>query len=90
MDIKAINHIKNQVLASGPTRVLVDSDGTSVSLKDAERQNIKPDLIYIRDDAWSLGVPKKLEAQAKLLWFGHWVAKVDINTGSIKIMQKSV
>lgn len=62
----------SRILANGPTRVMVE-DGFAVSSKRArEIYNITPDIIFIRDDGWSLGAPKHLADAAEMIWENKW------------------
>jgi hypothetical protein len=58
-----------------PERVVINEAGEAVPPGRALREhNIKPDVIFIRADAWSLGAPLELEATAYMLWPKEWVA----------------
>lgn len=63
----------SRILAHGPTRVLVNEDGIAMTSKRArEVHGITPDIIFIRDDGWSLGAPKYLADIAEAIWENHW------------------
>ncbi len=51
-------------------------DRTMISAVEARRVagQIRPDIIFIRNDGWSLGSPKAYEANAYALWTKEWVA----------------
>ena len=58
-----------------PVRVVVRKDGLAVPPSTAEKQyRTKADVVFIRDDGWSLGAPKKFEEVAYSLWTDKWVA----------------
>lgn len=58
----------------GPSRVLIDAEGLAVSSERARRDyGVKPDVIFIRNDGWSLGAPASLEVAASQLWPDAWV-----------------
>lgn len=60
-----------------PTRVVINEEGEAVPAWMAERDyNIKPDVVFVRDDGWTLGAPKHLAQVAKGLWEGEWVEEV--------------
>lgn len=60
--------------ADGPDRVLVSGDGTAVtSLEARVRHGVVPDVILLRDDGWTLGVPAWLLSEALRMWDGQWV-----------------
>lgn len=56
-----------------PIRVVVDErcHMTTAELAIAD-YDITPDIIFMRDDGWSLGAPADLEEHAYALWRGHW------------------
>ncbi len=57
----------------GPTRVIVDKDGLGVSSKIAKDVcQVTSDIIFIRDDGWSLGAPKEFEKVAFDIWKDSW------------------
>jgi len=61
----------------GPARVLVGSGGDATTVKNAwDDYRVFPDVIFVRDDGWSLGAPKRLEKVAYELWKDVWVAKL--------------
>ena len=62
------------VLDRGPDRVLVDGSGSAVSPTRARAEyGVRPDLILIRADGWSLGAPVHLAKQAEALWPDEWI-----------------
>lgn len=63
------------VLADGgPTRVLVDRGQRATTPKIAkEKFGITPDIIFLRDDGWSLGASFLLAIRAEDLWKDQWV-----------------
>ncbi|MDP2908675.1 MAG: hypothetical protein Q8N77_02620 [Nanoarchaeota archaeon] len=53
--------------------VVIDSEGSAVQPKIAERDHgITPDIVFIRDDGWTLGAPKIYEDIAYKLWSDYW------------------
>jgi hypothetical protein len=59
---------------NGPTRVVVNSDGEAKPPMRAKKENeIKPDVIFVRNDGWSLGAPIELYDVAEKMWAGDWV-----------------
>ena len=66
--ILELTNISYKVKLMAPTRILIEPDyGVPPN-----RTDIKPDIIFVRDDNWSLGAPKKLEANAYNLWADSW------------------
>lgn len=64
-----------RVSVHGPDRVLVNANGEAVSSVRARRiAGVTPDIIFIRDDGWSLGAPAALEAIAYSIWRKEWAA----------------
>lgn len=54
-------------------RVMVESDGLSVPHKEARDVfKITPDIIFLRNDGWTLGAPKIFERIAFKMWAGDW------------------
>lgn len=54
-------------------RVVVNEFGEAVSLKRAvDEFNVKPDIIFVRDDGWCLGAPALLEKTAYRIWRDSW------------------
>jgi len=65
--------VKN-IMASGPSRVLIDATGTAVSSLRARRDHgVEPDVIFIRNDGWSLGAPWHLFGAAEAMWPDQWI-----------------
>ena len=66
---------RQHVLKIGPTRVVIDEFGTTVDSDRARTEfGIVPVVIFLRNDDWSLGAPKHLEAVAKKMWKKDWIA----------------
>lgn len=64
-----------ELAKDGPVRVMVNKDGEATSPERAKQDyHVKPDVIYIRDDGWSLGAPFELIDVAEKTWRGYWVA----------------
>ncbi len=68
----AINSAIAKIKLHGPSRVLVEPDYAVPCKKAREEYGINPDVIFIREDGWSLGAPKSLEQDAVKMW--TWVA----------------
>lgn len=62
----------------GARRVLTNNDPvTATSPERAYRLNSsEPDIIFIRNDGWTLGTKKEWEAEARALWEDMWVAVI--------------
>ena len=59
-------------------RVLIDKEGTAVPPKRAKELGVSPDVIFIRDDGWTLGAPKHLKDVAHSLWSDKWVGVIKV------------
>ena len=56
-----------------PTRVVVDDEGLGANSKRARFEyNIIPDIVFLRDDGWTLGAPTQFETVAYRLWQAEW------------------
>ena len=54
-------------------RVVVDDRGTALPSKQTFFEcGIKPDVIFLRSDGWTLGAPKELERVAYDQWPNDW------------------
>lgn len=74
-----------EILANGPTRVVVDVSGEAVPASRARQEyGATPDVIFIRRDGWSLGAPKSLASVAEGLWRDEWLGVVLLPSGSVK------
>jgi hypothetical protein len=70
-------------MISSPTRVIVDADGLGVpSSRALSDYGITPDIIFLRNDNWSLGAPDRYEYVAYSMWqreWTHFARKEDID-----------
>ena len=56
-----------------PNRVVVDRDGMAVNASRAKHEFCAyPDIVFVRDDGWTLGAPLALERVAYRLWRDYW------------------
>lgn len=62
-----------RVIAGGPTRVMISPEEAVPYRRAMEEHGIVPDVIFIRDDGWSLGAPKNLIEAAERTWPDAWV-----------------
>lgn len=61
--------------ASGrdPVRVVVDEQGYAVNVMRARYYyEVERDVVFLRDDGWTLGAPQHLERVAYETWRGEW------------------
>jgi len=55
-------------------RVVVASDGYAVPCKRAkDKHGIEPDIVFVRNDGWTLGAPDSLSQTAYNMWKADWV-----------------
>lgn len=72
---KELAVIRLHFLQYGPSRVLVSEQGMAMSPGRAEEAGKGVvDIIFIRDDGWTLGCAERLEAFALATWKKEWVA----------------
>lgn len=71
-----LQEVADRIRAVGPTRVIVDDQGTAMSPVRAKYlgRYVAVDVIFIRNDGWSLGASTDLAEVAERLWPEHWVA----------------
>jgi hypothetical protein len=53
----------------------------AISPKRASERGIEPDVVFIRNDGWSLGCRYCDEKATEACWAGEWVRKVDVHKG---------
>ena len=74
-----LQHCAAAVLKEGPSRVLISEQGDAVPMGSPfDTQGCVPEVIFIRDDGWSLGVPESLTHVAKKMWGSHWMGVVTL------------
>lgn len=62
------------IVRRGPDRVIINMHGDGIGADRAKRLfNVTPDVIFIRDDGWSLGAPFKFEGLAERMWLEQWI-----------------
>lgn len=63
----------HRVLTHGPDRVMIGPGEATTWLRAFRDHGIVPDIVFIRNDGWTLGAPGHLEAEAYELWQNEWV-----------------
>lgn len=73
-----IERAVREIATQGPRRVLVANNPVvAYGQVRAYRMNGRePDLIFIRNDGWTLGTIREWEAEARELWEDEWVAVI--------------
>ena len=75
MNLETMSQIVN---AKGPDRVVIDREGEALPPERAKRDhNVVPDVVFLRDDGWTLGAPRSLADVARSMWAGDWVGVMD-------------
>ena len=69
---------EKEIAKWGPRRALINNEGEATTPERAYRLNKKrePDIIFIREDGWTLGTLKEWEPTARELWKDMWVAVI--------------
>jgi hypothetical protein len=69
----------DRLIKSGPNRVIISEDGNAVSPKIArDSKSIVSEIIFVRDDGWSLGANAQLQHSAFDIWKDKWIAFIDV------------
>ena len=66
---KSWAYATNIAKGKNPQRILIDSDGLAVSPK---RTDVVPDIVFVRDDGWSLGCKFENRNVAETMWKYNW------------------
>ncbi len=69
MNEKVLDIVNKIAKGQGPTRILIGSDGLAVSPK---RTDIVPDIVFVRDDCWSLGCKFENRNIVESMWKYNW------------------
>lgn len=78
-----------QIMGSGPDRVVVSPDGLAVDSRIAREQwCIEPDVIFVRNDGWSLAAPMRYAQVAFGLWSEEWAFWLKRPSGEPLPMEK--
>jgi hypothetical protein len=63
------------IMLHGPDRVVINAEGDAYGPRQAQQEHgIRPTIIFIRYDGWSLGAPAQFEQVAFQMWADSWVA----------------
>lgn len=64
-------------------RVVVKvEDGTVVEAVPAHRTDVEPEVVFVREDGWSLGCRYRDRVATFRAWAETWVAVVDLRDGN--------
>lgn len=61
-----------RIAVHGPDRVIMDHSGYAVPPSIAAYRHVSWDMIFIRDDGWSLATNADNQKYAFRLWKDHW------------------
>lgn len=84
---------KGKILADiaryGPKRVMIDENGTSMPPETAERvHEIKPEIILVRDDGWSIGCEIYLQNELYELYPDMWIGFMFPGSSELRPMEE--
>lgn len=57
-----------------PERVIQHENGACLSGAQAVERGLPWEIVFIRDDGWSLGAPAQLQNPAEEMWQNQWIA----------------
>jgi hypothetical protein len=78
-----------RALRDGPTRVVVSKEGEAVPTPRARQEfGAEADVIFIRDDGWTLGAPKALVRAAEATWSDLWVGVAVAKSGRVMTYER--
>lgn len=63
-----------RIMLHGPDRVIINQEGEAVDSRRArEEHGLRPAIVFIRNDGWSLGASSDLEQVAFQQWPREWI-----------------
>jgi len=71
-----LRRVAQKIMIAGPTRVVIDQEGTGVTCQRAKKLGVKPQIIFIRDDGWSIGCRREHEDVTESLWTERWIGVI--------------
>lgn len=63
-------------LLHGPDRVLINGAGDAIPFRDARKQGKFVEIVFIRNDGWSLGANRHLYGVAYNMYKDEWAAVI--------------
>jgi len=67
--------VVKQIVKDGPKRVVINRAGEATTKEEGFRiLGIKPTIIYIRNDGWSIGCTPDLDVITNHMWQDEWAA----------------
>ncbi len=75
------SELYNHATLTGPTRVVINAEGEAVPPQRARyilqtRGRAPFDIVFVRDDGWSLGALEEFKEVAYNMWPKEWVGHV--------------
>lgn len=74
MDADRLKELTDQVRARGPHRVVINDEGEAVPQRAEAAKGITVDVVFIREDGWTLGAANALAGVAEDQWSDRWIA----------------
>lgn len=68
------------LLQSGPRRVVINQEGNAVPPVRCP-EHLRPQVVFVRNDGWTLGATRRLALTAWRLWSAEWVKIVFLPGG---------
>jgi len=68
----SVEFVVDAIIGSGPDRVMVQGNFATTPRKAREVYKVIPEIIFIRNDGWSLGAPAHLVNEAFMTWHESW------------------
>ena len=75
-----LKQVIKDIMQFGPNKVMINVDEATTCSKAWSEHKVGPDVIFIREDGWSLGAPANLAENAEKLYDG-WIG-VLLNSSS--------
>jgi hypothetical protein len=69
-----IELVVRNIMAKGPSRVMVSKTKSTTCRVATTQFHIEPTIIFIRHDGWTLGANEKFEEAAYKTWPENWIA----------------
>lgn len=67
-----VESIFSHICERGPDRVVVNFEGYAMPHRKAVHAGVPWDIVFVRNDGWTLGAPSHLEALAYDTWPKLW------------------
>jgi hypothetical protein len=85
-----LDEVVERVLRDGPVRVVTSVEEGCVAFAEApalaEQKGVYAEVVYIRDDGWTLGAEDSDESAAERLYRGEWIARLCLRSGRLTVL----